>query len=65
LFEEIDLAKIHSQEELEKLGCEHLKHELMRLGLKCGGSAKERAERFWAIKKDPTNLFNPKFLAKK
>ena len=64
-FKEIDLSHINSVEELEKLGADHLKHELVRLGLKCGGSPKERAERLWTIKKDPSNLFNPKFLAKK
>ena len=63
-FPELDLKMMTSIEDLEKLGAEHLKHELMKLGLKCGGNLKERAQRLFEIKKDPTNLFNPKYLAK-
>ncbi len=63
-YAEIDLKSIQSLEDLEKLGSEHLKQELLRLGLKCSGNLKEKAQRLYDIKKDPTNLFNPKYLAK-
>lgn len=63
-FEIIELKDIKSIEELENLGSAHLKAELMRLGLKCGGNLRERAQRLWDIKQDPTNLFNPKYIAK-
>lgn len=64
-YDEIDLSNISTVEDLESFGPEHLKEELNRLGLKCGGNLKERAQRLFDIKKDPTNLFNPKYLAKK
>ena len=63
-FEIIELRNIKSIEDLENLGSAHLKAELMRLGLKCGGNLRERAQRLWDIKQDPTNLFNPKYIAK-
>jgi hypothetical protein len=34
-------------EELESLGLDVLKDELSKLGMKCGGTLKERAERLW------------------
>ena len=63
-YPEIDLKEIKSIEDLENLGSEHLKHGLMKLGLKCGGNLRERAQRLFDIKLDPTNLLNPKYLAK-
>lgn len=63
-YPEIDLKGIKSIEDLENLGSEHLKHGLMKLGLKCGGNLRERAQRLFDIKLDPTNLLNPKYLAK-
>ena len=33
--------------DLENLGLDVLKDELAKLGMKCGGSLKERAERLW------------------
>ena len=63
-FEIIELKDMKSIEELENLGSAHLKAELMRLGLKCGGNLREKAQRLWDIKQDPTNLFNPKYIAK-
>ena len=63
-YHEIDLKSIQSLEDLETLGSEHLKQELLRLGLKCSGNLNEKAQRLYDIKKDPTNLFNPKYLAK-
>ena len=37
----------------------------MRLGLKCGGNLKERANRLFQLKINPSNLFNDKFFSKK
>jgi len=64
-FLEIDMNTINSVEDLLKLGPDHLKHELTRLGLKCGGNLQERANRLYDIKLNPQLLFNPKYLAKK
>ncbi len=36
----------------------------MLLGLKCGGSLKEKAQRLFDIKLDPSNLMKAKYLAK-
>uniref|UniRef100_A0A8R1HZL2 Matrin-type domain-containing protein n=1 Tax=Caenorhabditis japonica TaxID=281687 RepID=A0A8R1HZL2_CAEJA len=46
----VDLSPYGSAEELEGLGLERLKGALMALGLKCGGTLKERAERLFATK---------------
>jgi len=63
-FDPIDLKKIISQEDLEALGADYLKHELMRLGLKCGGTLKERASRLWQIKLYPQLQFSSTLKAK-
>lgn len=64
IFDEIDLMKVQNLQELEALHPDHLKYELKRLGLKCGGTPLDRAKRLWEIKLNPSNLFNPKFLTK-
>jgi len=64
-FAPIELTEIKSLEDLVNLGNDHLKHELMRLGLKCGGSLQEKAKRLYDIKLKPELLFNPKYIAKK
>ena len=61
---EIDLKQVSSVEEILAMGGEYLKKELMRLGLKCGGTPLMRAQRLWDIKVNPANLFNRKYLAK-
>lgn len=58
----LDLTAFSSVDELASLGLDRLKSALMALGLKCGGSLKERADRLWLTKgkdiKDlPSNLF--------
>ena len=63
-YQEIELASIHSLEDLTRLSPDHLKHELKRLGLKCGGSPEERAKRLYDIKLNPSNIFNSKYLSK-
>ena len=49
-FRPINLGIYRSAQQLEALGLEHLKHELQRLGLKCGGKLSDRAERLFMTK---------------
>ena len=65
VFPEIDLNAIKTMDDLVNLGADHLKHELMRLGLKCGGNLQEKAKRLYEIKCKPELLFHPKYIAKK
>lgn len=58
----IDLSKYNSSEELESLGLQILKEELQRLGILCGGTLKERAQRLFSLKN--SNTIDPKLLAK-
>jgi hypothetical protein len=46
----LDLSGVASCEELAALGLDRLKAALMALGVKCGGSLQQRAERLWALK---------------
>ena len=46
----INLEQYNSHEELEALGLDTLKQELIKRGLKCGGSLSDRAKRLWAVK---------------
>jgi splicing factor 3A subunit 3 len=53
----IDLSKYNTIEELEALGLDRLKHALLALNLKCGGTLRQRAERLMAAKsKSPDDL---------
>ncbi|CAF4901285.1 unnamed protein product [Pieris macdunnoughi] len=45
----LDLSAFSSWEELASLGLDRLKSALMALGLKCGGTLEERAQRFATI----------------
>lgn len=63
-FEPIELNNLKTIDDLNKLSLDHIKHELKRLGLKCGGAPKDRIQRLWDIKTNPANLLNPKYLAK-
>ena len=49
----IDLTAYASADELELLGLDVLKAECQRKGLKCGGTAQERAERLWRTRGVP------------
>ena len=51
--------------DLEALGAEKLKQHLKLLGLKSGGSLKQRAERLWKVKTDPASIFDPKLQSSK
>jgi len=46
-----------------ELDGDHLKYELMRLGLRCGGKVQERAQRLFDIKLNPNLLLDPKYIA--
>jgi len=46
----LDLTNFHTPESLEALGLDRLKEALQALGLKCGGTLKDRAERLFSIK---------------
>jgi hypothetical protein len=61
----IDLSQHNSVEELEALGGERLKKELQRLGLLCGGTVQQRAQRLLSIKGKDKKDCDPKLLAKK
>lgn len=60
----LDLNKYQSQEELEALGLDVLKSALMALGLKCGGTLQQRAERLFSTKGIPLEQLDPSLLAK-
>jgi replication stress response regulator SDE2 len=52
-FAAIDLTDIKGASELEAFGLEHLKHELLRVGLKVGGTLAQRAGRLFLLKDTP------------
>jgi len=64
-YAQIDLKAMASIEELIALPMDHLKQECVRRGLKCGGSAQERAERLWTIKDLKPKKYPKQMLAKK
>jgi len=60
----IDLTEFSSAVELESLGLDKLKSELQFLGLLCGGTLKERAQRLFSIKGKKRSEIDPKLWAK-
>lgn len=62
--EPVDLQSVDTVEELEALGLERLKAELMRRGLKCGGSLPERAARLLSIRGLSPEQIDPALVAK-
>ncbi|KDD76466.1 hypothetical protein H632_c215p0 [Helicosporidium sp. ATCC 50920] len=52
-FAGLDLGAVASAAELEALGAERLKEELVLRGLKCGGTLAQRAERLFLLKTTP------------
>lgn len=46
----LDLSAFSTWEELASLGLDRLKSALMALGLKCGGTLEERAQRLFSTK---------------
>jgi hypothetical protein len=59
------LEEYNSTAELETLGLDVLKSALMFLGLKCGGTLQQRAERLFSIKGIPREKIDPSLFAKK
>lgn len=62
--EALDLSAFSSAAELELLGLERLKCELMALGLKCGGTLQERAARLFSVRGLSKELIDPTLFAK-
>ena len=60
----IDLGSVETPQQLERYGMENLKAELIRVGLKCGGSLKERCERLFLLKLTPLEQIPKQHLAK-
>uniref|UniRef100_A0A7S2X6D8 Ubiquitin-like domain-containing protein n=1 Tax=Lotharella oceanica TaxID=641309 RepID=A0A7S2X6D8_9EUKA len=60
----VDLSKFKAASELEKLGLDHLKAELQRVGLKCGGNLTQRAERLFLLKTKKIDELPKKLKAK-
>ncbi|XP_053460031.1 splicing regulator SDE2 [Nycticebus coucang] len=62
--ETIDLLAFNSVAELELLGFEKLKCELMARGLKCGGTLQERAARLFSVRGVAKEQIDPALFAK-
>lgn len=60
----VDLDKISSVDELLAYGLDSLKEELMRRGLKCGGTLEQRAERLYSVKGLTQDQIDPSLFAK-
>jgi len=60
----LDLSAFSSAEELASLGLDRLKSGLIALGLKCGGTVQERAERLFSTKGKKLSELNPNLFAK-
>ncbi|KAL4539701.1 hypothetical protein Ndes2437B_g01942 [Nannochloris sp. 'desiccata'] len=60
----LDLDAFDSVDELELLGADRLKAALLALGLKCGGTLRQRAERLLAVKGKKMENIDPSLFAK-
>lgn len=60
----LDLSAFSSWEELASLGLDRLKSALMALGLKCGGTLEERAQRLFSTKGLQMEDLDPSMFAK-
>ncbi|KAG7176412.1 Splicing factor 3A subunit 3-like, partial [Homarus americanus] len=60
----LDLSAFSSSEELMSLGLDRLKSALMALGLKCGGTLEERAQRLFKTKGMSVEELDPSLFAK-
>ncbi|XP_054460858.1 splicing regulator SDE2 [Anoplopoma fimbria] len=60
----VDLSSLSSVDQLESLGLDVLKEELMSRGLKCGGTLKERAQRLFSVRGLTPDQIDPALLAK-
>lgn len=62
--EPIDLLAFSSAAEMEALGLDKLKMQLMALGLKCGGTLQERAARLFSVRGLSRDQIDPSLFAK-
>ncbi|KAM6433303.1 splicing regulator SDE2 [Rhynochetos jubatus] len=62
--EPVDLLAFNSAADMEALGLDRLKRELMSLGLKCGGTLKERAARLFSVRGLSRDQIDPALFAK-
>jgi len=62
--EALDLGPYSDAKSLEALGPDRLKSALMALGLKCGGTLQQRAERLMSVKGKTKEEIDPKLFAK-
>ncbi|XP_023189841.1 protein SDE2 homolog isoform X2 [Xiphophorus maculatus] len=62
--DQLDLSSVPSVQQLESLGLEVLKEELMRRGLKCGGTLSERAARLYSVRGLSPDRIDPALLAR-
>ena len=60
----LDLSAFSSPEELASLGLDRLKSALMALGLKCGGTLEDRANRLFSTKGKKLTEIDPAMFAK-
>ncbi len=58
------LGMFNAASELEALGMERLKEALEAIGLKCGGTLKDRAERLWSVRGVSAENYPEKLKAK-
>lgn len=61
----LDLSAFSSSEELASLGLDRLKSALQALGLKCGGTLEQRAQRLFASKGKPLDELDPAMFVSK
>ncbi|XP_027872405.1 splicing regulator SDE2 isoform X5 [Xiphophorus couchianus] len=62
--DQLDLSSVPTVQQLESLGLEVLKEELMRRGLKCGGTLSERAARLYSVRGLSPDRIDPALLAR-
>ncbi|XP_026179645.1 splicing regulator SDE2 isoform X2 [Mastacembelus armatus] len=60
----LDLSSVSSADQLESLGLDVLKEELICRGLKCGGTLSERAARLFSVRGMSPDQIDPALLAK-
>jgi splicing factor 3A subunit 3 len=60
----IRLDMLHSVQDAEQIGAETLKDALKKMGIKCGGTQSERAERLLRVKDTPLDQVDKKLRAK-
>ncbi|XP_037620201.1 replication stress response regulator SDE2 isoform X3 [Sebastes umbrosus] len=60
----VDLSSLSSVDQLQSLGLDVLKEELMSRGMKCGGTLTERAARLFSVRGLTPDQIDPALLAK-